>query len=541
MARRKAQEAPAAKEQVAMFNDKDIKALAYEKSIEVDRVYAALEDALSTAARKYYRTREPLEAVLDRVAGAVQIYAIKEIVENEDQIEDPQAQWTLDQALKVNPEAQIGGTIRLDHITKEVVDVVKDQNTQIRTYDAQKIDGEVEQGDDVKIPLTKPPDELGRIAAQSAKQVLYQKVREAEREKVFNEFKDKMGELENGYVKRFERGDMIIDLNGKTEGIIPRHHQSRAERYSQGDRIKAVIVDVHTQPKGPQVVLSRTDPRLLIKLFEMEVPEIYDGTVVIKGAVREPGERAKIAVMSRERDVDPVGACVGMKGSRVQSIIRELRGEKIDIIPWSDDIVSYAQNALAPAKITRVSVTSDEPTHRPHLDVIVDNDQLSLAIGKRGLNVRLAAELISAKIDIKSEEEVKGEVADALSAMLQEAMAESRAQTSVREIEDMPDEWAQLLEDAGYDDLDSVINATVEDLTAIEGVDEDLAAQMIELARKHEQVDESGGESDEDESDEDDSDEDAEESDESEEEETDEEEVSGEEASDEQKAEASVE
>ncbi|HEV7767188.1 MAG TPA: transcription termination factor NusA [Thermoanaerobaculia bacterium] len=539
MARRKAQEAATeAKEQVAMFNDKDIKALAYEKSIEVDRVYAALEDALSTAARKYYRTREPLEAVLDRVAGAVQIYAVKEIVENEDQIEDPQAQWTLDQARKVDVNAQIGGTIRLDHITKEVVDVVKDQNTQIRTYEAQKIDTEVEQGDEVKIPLTKPPDELGRIAAQSAKQVLYQKVREAEREKVFNEFKDKMGELENGYVKRFERGDMIIDLNGKTEGIIPRHHQSRAERYSQGDRIKAVISDVHTQPKGPQVVLSRTDPRLLIKLFEMEVPEIYDGTVVIKGAVREPGERAKIAVMSRERDVDPVGACVGMKGSRVQSIIRELRGEKIDIIPWSDDIVSYAQNALAPAKITRVSVTSDEPSHRPHLDVIVDNDQLSLAIGKRGLNVRLAAELISAKIDIKSEEEVKGEVADALSAMLQEAMAESRSQTSVREIENMPDDWAQLLEDAGYDDLDSVINATVEDLTAIEGVDDELAAQMIELARKHEQIDEP---------EELDSDEDSEESDDSDEEEPedgeeDEEEVEdGEEASDEQKAEASVE
>jgi N utilization substance protein A len=234
--------------------------------------------------------------------------------------------------------------------------------------------------------------------------------------------------------------------------------------------------------------------------------------------VREPGERAKIAVMSRERDVDPVGACVGMKGSRVQSIIRELRGEKIDIIPWHEDIVNYAQNALAPAKITRVSVTSDEQAHRPHLDVIVDNDQLSLAIGKRGLNVRLAAELIGAKIDIKSEEEVKGEVADALSAMLQEAMAESRAQTGVREIENMPDEWAQLLEDAGYDDLDSVINATVEDLIAIEGVDEELAGQMIELARKHEQVEEAPEETGEDE-----------ESEESEE------------ASDEQQAEASVE
>jgi N utilization substance protein A len=374
------------------------------------------------------------------------------------------------------------------------VDVVRDPNTQIRTWEAQKIDPEVEQGDEVHIPITKQADEFGRIAAQSAKQVLYQKVREAEREKVYNEFIGKLGELENGYVKRFERGDMIIDLNGKTEGIIPRSQQSRAERYSQGDRIKAVIVDVHTQPKGPQVVLSRTDPRLLIKLFEMEVPEIYDGTVVIKGAVREPGERAKIAVMSRERDVDPVGACVGMKGSRVQSIIRELRGEKIDIIPWKEDIVDFAQNALAPAKITRVSVTSDEMAHRPHLDVIVDNDQLSLAIGKRGLNVRLAAELIGAKIDIKSEEEVKGEVADALSAMLQEAMAESRSQVNVHEIDEMPAEWADQLEEAGYDDLDSVLNASIEDLTAIDGVDEESARQMIEIARKHEQLEEQGSE-----------------------------------------------
>src|SRR5687767_905852 len=518
-----------------MFNDKDIKALAYEKSIDVDRVYSALEDALSTAARKYYKTREPLEAQLDRTNGSIVIWVIKEVVEDENQIEDPQAQWTLEQARQVDPEAEVGGRIRLTHITKEVVDVVKDPHTQIRTYEAQKIDAEVEQGDEVKIPLTKPPDELGRIAAQSAKQVLYQKVREAEREKVFNEFKDKHGELENGYVKRFERGDMIIDLNGKTEGIIPRSQQSRAERYSQGDRIKAVIIDVHTQPKGPQVVLSRTDPRLLIKLFEMEVPEIYDGTVVIKGAVREPGERAKIAVMSRERDVDPVGACVGMKGSRVQSIIRELRGEKIDIIPWHDDIVNYAQNALAPAKITRVSVTSDEQAHRPHLDVIVDNDQLSLAIGKRGLNVRLAAELIGAKIDIKSEEEVKGEVADALSAMLQEAMAESRAETSVRDIDNMPAELAQKLEDAGYDDLDSVVNASVEDLMAIPGIDEDAAAQIIEVARKSEQVDEGEDEPGEDEDDEDSDDEESEE--EVEEEDSEEEE----EASDEKQAEASVE
>ena len=479
-----------------MFDEnlsKNIKALAYEKSIDAERVYKALEDALATAARKYYRTREPMETVLDRTTGEMKMYVIKEVVENEDMIEDPQAQWTLEQARKVDPKVEVGGTIKLDYITKEVVDVVRDPNTQIRTWEAQKINSELEQGDDAKIPIDKPAGDFGRIAAQSAKQVLYQKVREAEREKVYNEFKDKLGELENGYVKRFERGDMIIDLNGKTEGIIPRSQQSRAERYSQGDRIKAVIIDVHTQPKGPQVVLSRTDPRLLVKLFEMEVPEIYDGTVVIKGAVREPGERAKIAVMSRERDVDPVGACVGMKGSRVQSIIRELRGEKIDIIPWNDDVVVFAQNSLAPAKITRVSVTSDDSAHRPHLDVIVDNDQLSLAIGKRGLNVRLAAELIGAKIDIKSEEEVKGEVADALAAMLQEAMADQRSETNVHDIDDMPSELADKLEDAGYDDLDSVINATVEDLTAIDGIDDDTASQIIEIARKHEQVEESQG------------------------------------------------
>jgi transcription termination factor NusA len=492
-----------------MFDEnlsKNIKALAYEKSIDVERVFKALEDALATAARKYHKTREPMETVIDRVSGEMTMFVVKDVVIDENEIEDPQAQWTLDQARKIEPDVQVGGRIRLSYLTKEVVDVVKDSNTQIRTYEAQKIDPEVEQGDEVHIPVKlvssgdkKAAEDFGRIAAQSAKQVLYQKVREAEREKVYNEFIGKTGEIENGYVKRFERGDMIIDLNGKTEGIIPRSQQSRAERYSQGDRIKAVIAEVHTQPKGPQVVLSRTDPRLLVKLFEMEVPEIYDGTVVIKGAVREPGERAKIAVMSRERDVDPVGACVGMKGSRVQSIIRELRGEKIDIIPWNEDIVVYAQNSLAPAKITRVSVTSDEQAHRPHLDVIVDNDQLSLAIGKRGLNVRLAAELIGAKIDIKSEEEVKGEVADALSAMLQEAMAESRAETNVHDIEEMPEDWADTLEAAGYDDLDSLINASVEDLTAIDGVDEETAQQMLQVARQHEQVDETEPAGDEDE------------------------------------------
>ncbi len=471
-----------------MFNEKDVRALAYEKSIEVDRVYSALEDALSTAARKYYKTREPMETIIDRATGKPVFHIVKQVVEGKEQVEDPIAQLTLEEARKIDPAAEVGGIVRLATLTKHVVDVVADPLTEIRWWEAKKIDPNCEPGDTVEIPLTKPPEELGRIAAQSAKQVLYQKVREAEREKVFKEFADKVGELENGYVKRFERGDMIVDLNGKTEGVIPRNHQSRAERYSAGDRIKAVIVDVHTQPKGPQVVLSRTDARLLIKLFEMEVPEIYDGTVIIKGAVREPGERAKIAVTSRERDVDPVGACVGMKGSRVQSIIRELRGEKIDIITWHEDIVTYAQNSLAPAKITRVSVTNDEDIHRPHLDVIVDNDQLSLAIGKRGLNVRLAADLISAKIDIKSEEEVKGEVADALSQMLHVAMAEARAATNVHDIDGLEAEFADKLEAAGYDDLDSILNASVEDLIAIDGVDEEMASLAIESARAFEEA-----------------------------------------------------
>ena len=254
--------------------------------------------------------------------------------------------------------------------------------------------------------------------------MLYQRVREAERENIYNEYIDRVGEMLNGTVKRFERGDMIVDL-GRTEAVVPRSEQARHERYSQGERIRAVIVDVHKQPKGPQIVLSRTDPRLLVKLFETEVPEIYDGTVVIKNAVRAPGERAKVAVYSRERDVDPVGACVGMKGSRVQSIIRELRGEKIDIIEYSDDLVTFAQSALAPAKITRVSVTHQGEV--PHLDVIVEDEQLSLAIGKRGQNVRLASELIGSRIDIKSESDVKDEVADALARMLQTAMAQTPA------------------------------------------------------------------------------------------------------------------
>jgi len=324
-----------------------IEQVAREKDIDIDRWIGALEDAMASAAKKQHRIKEPVRSKLDVETGQFEAFIVKLVV---DEVEDPLAEWTVEEAQAQKPDAAVG--------------------------------------DEIHLPIS--TEGLGRIAAQSAKQVLYQRIREAERENIYNEYIDRVGEILNGTVKRFERGDIIIDL-GRTEAAVPRSEQARHERYSQGERIRAVITEVHTQPKGPQIILSRTDPHLLVKLFEMEVPEIYDGTVQIKAAVRAPGERAKVAVISRERDVDPVGACVGMKGSRVQSIIRELRGEKIDIIEYSDDLVTFAQSALAPARITRVSVTHHGAI--PHLDVIVEDEQLSLAIGKRGQNVRLASEL----------------------------------------------------------------------------------------------------------------------------------------------------
>ena len=418
--------------------------VAREKNIDMERWITALEDAMASAAKKQHRVKEPVRAHFDPESGKFDAFKVKVVVE---EVEDPLAEWTVEEAQEHKEDAAVG--------------------------------------DEILTPLS--TDGLGRIAAQSAKQVLYQRIREAEREKIYNEYIDRLGEILNGTVKRFERGDIIIDL-GRTEAIVPRGEQSRHERYSQGERIRAVIVDVHTQPKGPQIVLSRTDPRLLVKLFEMEVPEIYDGTVVIKNAVRAPGERAKVAVLSRERDVDPVGACVGMKGSRVQSIIRELRGEKIDIIEFSDDLVTFAQSALAPAKITRVSVTHDGAL--PHLDVIVEDEQLSLAIGKRGQNVRLASELIGCRIDIKSETDVKDEVADALAKMLQDAMADSdlpldgptEEELDWSEVPGVTEEAAVGLRAAGFTSLDAVLGVEADALERVGGVDEATARKILEWA-----------------------------------------------------------
>ena len=420
--------------------------VAREKEIDLERWISALEDAMASAAKKQHRIKAPVRSTFDAETGTFAAFIVKTVVE---EVEDPLSEWTLEEAEDHQPGSQVG--------------------------------------DEIHIPIS--TDGLGRIAAQSAKQVLYQRIREAEREKVYNEFIDRIGEVVNGTVKRFERGDIVVDL-GRTESAVPRSEQARHERYSQGERIRAVIVDVHKQPKGPQIILSRTDPRLLIKLFEMEVPEIYDGTVQIKAAVRAPGERAKVAVFSRERDVDPVGACVGMKGSRVQSIIRELRGEKIDIIEHSDDLVTFAQSALAPARITRVSVTHHGEV--PHLDVIVEDEQLSLAIGKRGQNVRLASELLGVKIDIKSEVDVKDEVANALAQMLQDAMAEEETTTKpqVFSLEQAPSigaKTAEKLAEAGYDVLANLQQAKPEALEQIGGVGAKTAVAIIEWSQQFEQ------------------------------------------------------
>jgi transcription termination/antitermination protein NusA len=340
-----------------------IDAIAKEKGVETDIIIGAVQDAIEAAARKKYKGEE-LKARFNPETGDFELFAIKKIV---DEVTDPATQFALSEARKLyGDEAEV----------------------------------------DMDVEFPKDKAELGRIAAQTAKQVIFQKVREAERENVYAEYSNRVGEVVNGVVKRFENGDIIMEL-GRIETVLPRKEQSRAENYAVGDRVRAVIRGVNRSAKGPQIVLSRTDPALLIKLFEQEVPEIYDGTVMIRGAVREAGDRAKVAVYSRERDVDPVGACVGMKGTRVQSIIRELRGEKIDIVEWSEDPIVFVTNAISPARVQRVSIVDDA---EKVMEVMVEDKQLSLAIGKKGQNVRLAAKLTGWKIDIKSEEEKRREV-----------------------------------------------------------------------------------------------------------------------------------
>jgi N utilization substance protein A len=341
-----------------------IESLAKEKGIEPETIITAIEDAVLTASLKYYKTAEDLRTRFNTETGQVDLFAARHIVTA---VEDPATQISLEEARELlGDEAEV----------------------------------------DMEIEFPKRTDVLGRIAAQTAKQVIFQKVREAERENVFVDYIDRVGEVINSTVKRFEAGDLIVEI-GRIEAILPRKEQSRAESYTPGERIRAVIKDVNRGAKGPQILLSRTDPALLIKLFEQEVPEIYDGTVIIRGAVREAGDRAKVAVYSRERDIDPVGACVGMKGTRVQAIIRELRGEKIDIVEWSDDPVVLVTNSLSPARVERVTIVDQQDRI---IEVVVEEHQLSLAIGKKGQNVRLAAKLTGWRIDIKNAEEMRREV-----------------------------------------------------------------------------------------------------------------------------------
>ena len=400
-----------------------IEMLSKEKGIDSSIVLDAVKDALLLAAKKHFRTNEDYVADLDPKSGAIRLYAVKKVVED-----------------------------------------VTDPAHEIRLNDAVKIDGSAFVGSDVRIP--KPTDALGRISAQTAKQVIFQKVREAERETVFNEYSGRAGELVNCTVKRIEGQDLVLDL-GKTEARLPKKEQSRLESFSISDRVRCVIKIVDKASKGPGVVVSRADAELVKRLFEQEVPEIYDSTVIIKGCAREAGERTKIAVQSRDRDVDCVGACVGMKGMRVQSIIRELRGEKIDIIEYSEDPVQYATHALSPAKISRVTII--DPLEK-HMEVIVDDSQLSLAIGKKGQNVRLAAKLIGWKVDIKSEEEKRQEVQSQMEALTTVAPLSALQEYGLdAEVE------AKLLE-GGINTVEKLGEMTPEQLEEIPGI----GAEMVE-------------------------------------------------------------
>ena len=403
-----------------------IEILSKEKGIDPQIVIDAVKDAMLVAARKHFRTTEDLVAEFNPT-GALEIYGVRQVVED---VQDPVKEISLQEARRIDSGAEVGSELR----------------------------------------IPKPTDALGRISAQTAKQVILQKVREAERETVYTEFSGRTGELVNCTVKRVEGQDLVCDL-GKTEARLPKKEQSKLENFSVGDRARCVIKSVEKAGKNAGVIVSRAAPELVMRLFEQEVPEIYDNTVVIKGCAREAGERTKIAVFSRDRDVDSVGACVGMKGMRVQSIIRELRGEKIDIIEFSEDPVVFATHALSPAKISRVSIIN---AAEKHMEVIVDDTQLSLAIGKKGQNVRLAAKLLGWKIDIKSEEEKRQEVEHAMAALVP-----AGAPVSVLLEHDLPEEILEKLVGAGIGTIEKLGAMTPEELEAIEGVDPNVIEKIF--------------------------------------------------------------
>ena len=425
-----------------------------DKGISREMVIEAVETALVSAAKRKYGTQR-IAIQIDPKRGEIAMYAYKKVVQ---EVTNPEEEITLDEALELFPEAQMDG----------------------------------------EVPLQVEFEGFGRIAAQTARQVIVQKVREAERDVVFKEFNDKIGQLVNGIVLRHEKGAYFIDL-GKTEAVLPAREQVPRENYRRGDRVRSVVLEVKDTSKGPQVVLSRSHPDFVSKLFEMEVPEIYENIVEIKGVVREAGDRTKIAVTSKDAQVDPVGACVGMKGARVQAVVRELRGEKIDIIPWSEDPRVFIAKALSPAVVEKVGVTEED---RAALAVVADA-QLSLAIGKKGQNVRLAAKLTGWKIDILSEseyeqerqkerdQEIEAAIAEETRKMAEEteaaehmeAEAEAAAASGLTSIEGVGTKTAEQLAQAGYDTIEKIAAMSDEEILAVPGIGEKTAQKILLSAR----------------------------------------------------------
>ncbi|MEO1194201.1 MAG: transcription termination factor NusA [Pseudomonadota bacterium] len=398
-------------------------AVARDKGIERDEVLEAMEQAIGRAGRAKYGHEHDIRAAIDRTSGDIRLARYRQVVETQEEVENDMAQIALRDAKAIDSELEVG-----DFITDEL-----------------------------------PPIDLGRIAAQTAKQVIVQKVREAERQRQYEEFKDRAGEVVNGIVKRAEFGNVTVDLS-RAEAMLRREDSLPRESFRTGDRVRAYIYDVREEPRGPQIFLSRAHPQFMALLFRQEVPEIYDGIVEIKAVARDPGSRAKIAVVSSDSSIDPVGACVGMRGSRVQAVVQELQGEKIDIIPWSEDIATFVVNALAPAEVSKVVM--DEEAGR--IDVVVPDEQLSLAIGRRGQNVRLASQLSGWHIDILTEDEEsqrRQEEFHRRSALFMEAL-------------DVDDVIAHLLVTEGFTAVEDVAYVPLEELAEIEGFDEEVAQEL---------------------------------------------------------------
>src|SRR5215470_1494124 len=401
-----------------------IEQVSKEKGIDRQVIVEALKDAMLSAAKRTYGIDKKIEAQWNTEIGEVELFEIRTVV---DHVQDAENEVTLAEARRsMDPEAEIG--------------------------------------DELLAKL--PPEKFGRIAAQAAKQNIIQRVRDAERDSIFKEFKNRKAELATGTVQRFEKKNIIVNL-GRADAILPEKEQIPRERYRQGDRIRAYIVDVELSSRGPQIILSRTHPGLLIELFRQEVPEIYEGIVEVKGAAREPGGRAKFAVTSHDSDVDPVGACVGMRGTRVQAVVQELRNEKIDIVEWTVDPAEYVCRALAPAKVSRILLDEDEHA----MEVIVPDDQLSLAIGKKGQNVRLASRLTGWKLDVRSESEAEDEA--------------RRARASLTAIPNIGDVTAELLYQNGFKSAEELAASDEETVGEIDGIDPERAGPILAAAREH--------------------------------------------------------